>query len=91
MAKNPSRPARPSVSTTRLSGAWPYVAIFLLALVITSIASNIGMTFALFMALLGESVGMYGLTRRGLLAGVYYLVLLVVRVILLNQQNVSCK
>ena len=34
MAQNPSRFAEPSVSATRLNGAWPYVAIFLFALAI---------------------------------------------------------
>ncbi|HSG43983.1 MAG TPA: hypothetical protein VLA72_12580, partial [Anaerolineales bacterium] len=52
-----------------------------LALVISLFSKNIGMTFALFMGLLGEAVGLFGLTRRGLLATVYYLVLLAINFI----------
>ena len=55
-----------------------------LALVISLMANNLGMIFALFMALLGEAVGVYGLNRRGLLAGVYYLVLLAVTLVQLS-------
>ena len=50
---------------------WYIIAQGILALVISLIANNLGMSFALFMALLGEAVGLYGLNRRGLLAGVY--------------------
>ena len=52
-----------------------------LALFISLYSKNIGMTFALFMALLGEAVGLFGLTRRGLLASVYYLVLLSINIV----------
>ena len=47
-----------------------------LALVILAYAKNLGMIFALFMGLIGEAVGLFRLTRRGVLAGVYYLVLM---------------
>ena len=57
---------------------WYILVQGILALVISLIAKNLGMSFALFMALLGEAVGLYGLNRRGLLAGVYYLMLLAV-------------
>jgi NarL family two-component system sensor histidine kinase YdfH len=52
-----------------------------LALVISWFGNQTGMTFALFMALLGEAVGMLRLTPAGLLAGVYYLILMVVGLI----------
>jgi len=48
-----------------------------LTVVILSLAQNIGMTFVLFMGLLGEAIGLFGLTRRGLFSAGYYLVLLV--------------
>jgi len=63
---------------------WYIIAQGILALVISLIANNLGMSFALFMALLGEAVGLYGLNRRGLLAGVYYLVLLAVSLVQLS-------
>jgi NarL family two-component system sensor histidine kinase YdfH len=40
------------------------------------------MTFALFMGLLGEAIGLFGLTRRGWLSAGYYLALLVISLIL---------
>jgi len=52
-----------------------------LALVISLFSKNAGLTLALFMGLLGEAVGLFGLTRRGLLASVYYLVLLAINII----------
>jgi len=63
---------------------WYILVQGVLALSISLIAKNLGMSFALFMALLGEAVGLYGLNRRGLLAGVYYLVLLAVSLIQLS-------
>jgi NarL family two-component system sensor histidine kinase YdfH len=48
------------------------------ALIISWLGNETGMTFALFMALLGEAVGLLRLTPPGLLAGVYYLILMVV-------------
>ncbi len=56
-----------------------YVALQgILALIIAWLGGNIGLASALFMALLGEAVGLFGLTRWSLAAGVYYLALLVV-------------
>ena len=52
-----------------------------LTFLISSLAQNIGMNFALFMGLLGEAIGLFGLTRRGLLFAGYYLVLLVISLI----------
>ena len=55
-----------------------------LALVILVYAKNIGMIFALFMGLIGEAVGLFRLTRRGLLAGIYYFILLVISLVQLS-------
>jgi len=63
---------------------WYILVQGVLALIISLIAKNLGMSFALFMALLGEAVGVYGLNRRGLMAGVYYLVLLAISLIQLS-------
>lgn len=46
-----------------------------LAFAICWLAGMEAMTFTLFMALIGESVGMFGLTRRALLASVFFLAL----------------
>jgi NarL family two-component system sensor histidine kinase YdfH len=47
----------------------------LLAFAISMIAGTVGMTFALFMGMIGESVGLLGIKRRGLLALAYFLTL----------------
>ncbi len=52
-----------------------------LTFIILLFAQNLGLTFALFMGLLGEAVGVFGLTRRGLLVAVYYLALLTISLI----------
>ena len=52
-----------------------------MALIISMFAKNMGLTFALFMGLIGEAIGLFGLTPRGLLASVYYLVLLAINII----------
>lgn len=57
---------------------WYIIAQGALALIISSLGNNIGLTFALFMALIGEAVGLFSLTRQGLLAGVYYMILLAI-------------
>lgn len=49
-----------------------------LALVICWMANQIGLTFSLFMALVGEAIGLLRLTRQGVLAVVYYLILMAV-------------
>ena len=56
----------------------------LLAFTITYLAQNVGMVFALYMALIGEVLGFLGLSRRGLLATIYYLSLSLVNFLLLN-------
>jgi two-component system, NarL family, sensor histidine kinase YdfH len=56
----------------------------LLAFIITYLAQNIGMVFALYMALIGEVLGILGLNRRSLLAALYYLSLSLINFLLLN-------
>jgi len=55
---------------------WYIVSQGALALVISWLSGNIGMPSALFMALIGEAVGLLGITRQSFLAGIYYMVLL---------------
>jgi len=47
----------------------------LLAFIITQFSQNTGMVFALYMALIGETIGFLGITRWGALATLYFLVL----------------
>ncbi len=44
-----------------------------LGFAISWMAAHEAVTFAIFMALFGEAIGLFGLTRRSLLAAVYYL------------------
>ncbi len=62
----------------RFGVLWYIIIQGILAILISWLGGSLGIIFAVFMALLGEAVGLYGLTRRGLLAGVYYLVLLLI-------------
>ena len=77
------------ITQNRIHAIWYVISQGMLALGIAWIATNIGMTFALFMALLGEAVGLYGLTRRGIIASVYYLALLAVNLVQLNAWQFS--
>lgn len=52
-----------------------------LAFIVSALADNLAMLFALFMALIGEGVGLYGLKRQGVLAISYYLTLLIINII----------
>jgi NarL family two-component system sensor histidine kinase YdfH len=54
---------------------WYIVAQGALAFTIALLSSNTGMIFALFMGLIGEAVGLLGITRWGILAAAYYLLL----------------
>ncbi len=47
----------------------------LLAFGLVFLSIDLGITFAVSMALVGEAIGVYGVTRRGLIASAYYLVL----------------
>jgi NarL family two-component system sensor histidine kinase YdfH len=53
----------------------------ILALIIAWLASNMGMASALFLGLLGEAIGLLGLTRRGFMAAAYLLLLLIVSLV----------
>jgi len=68
---------------------WYIIVQGMLALTISLLSNNIGMAFALFMGLIGEAVGLFGLTRQGLLAGAYYLVLLAVNLLQISGRNTS--
>jgi NarL family two-component system sensor histidine kinase YdfH len=46
-----------------------------LGFAISWMAAHEAVTFAIYMALFGEAIGMFGLTRRGLLATIYYFTL----------------
>jgi two-component system, NarL family, sensor histidine kinase YdfH len=59
----------------------------LLAFIITYLAQNIGMVFALYMALIGEALGFLGLSRWSLLATLYYLSLSLINFLLLNNMG----
>ena len=63
---------------------WYILVQGILVLLILIYARNIGMIFALYMGCIGEAVGLFKLTQRGVLAGVYYLVLLAASIIQLN-------
>ncbi len=54
-----------------------------LAFVILLFARNLEMSFVLFMVLVGEAMGVFGLTRWGFLAAGYYLALLAVNLTIL--------
>jgi NarL family two-component system sensor histidine kinase YdfH len=54
---------------------WYIVAQGALAFTITFVSGNASMIFALFMGLIGEAVGLLGITRWGILAAFYYLLL----------------
>lgn len=60
-----------------------------LAFLISWMANEIGMSFALFMALIGEAVGLFRITRPGILAVTYYLALSFINFSLVVGWNVS--
>jgi two-component system, NarL family, sensor histidine kinase YdfH len=59
----------------------------LLAFIITYLSQNIGMVFALYMALIGEVLGFLGISRWSLLATLYYLSLSLINFLLLNDMG----
>ena len=59
----------------------------LLAFIITYLSQYMGMVFALYMALIGETLGFLGLSRWGILATLYYLVLSLLNFLLLNNMG----
>jgi NarL family two-component system sensor histidine kinase YdfH len=72
---------------TRNRILWYIVIQSALAFIIVNISRNIGMVFALYMALIGETIGILRSSRWSILAILYYLGLSVINVILLT--NVS--
>jgi len=60
---------------------WYILVQGVLAFTVSLWANSLAMSFALFMALIGEGVGIYGLKKQGALATGYYLVLLIVSMI----------
>ncbi len=69
---------------------WPYVIIQgILALAITYLSLNLGMIFALFMALIGEVVGSAQRKTWVFLAVIYYIILSLISYIFLNGLETS--
>ncbi len=54
---------------------WYILAQSALAFMITNLSGNIGMLFALYMALIGETIGFLGINRWGILSIIFYLAL----------------
>jgi len=63
--------------------------IGVLAILISWLGNEIGLAFALFMALIGEAAGLFGLSRQGLSAGIYYLILLAISLLQISGWNTS--
>ena len=59
---------------------WYIIFQGVLAFSISWMSGQSGVVFALFMGLLGEAVGLFGLTRRALLASVFYVMLAAVNI-----------
>jgi len=58
-----------------------------LAFVIVNLSGNIGMIFALYMALIGETVGILGINRWGILSIIFYLALSLANFVLFGAQE----
>jgi len=58
-----------------------------LAFIIVNLSGNIGMIFALYMALIGETIGFLGINRRGILSVIFYLALSLANFALFNAQE----
>ena len=59
----------------------------LLAFILAYLSQNTGMTLALYMALIGETLGFLGLTRWGALATLYYLSLSLISFLLFSDMD----
>jgi two-component system, NarL family, sensor histidine kinase YdfH len=66
---------------------WYLIGQGLLAFVIVNLSRNIGMVFALYMALIGETIGILRANRWSLLAIIYYLVLSIFNIFLFTNLN----
>jgi len=58
-----------------------------LAFAIVNLSGNIGMIFALYMALIGETVGILGINRWGILSVIFYLTLSLANFVLFGAQE----
>ena len=58
-----------------------------LAFVVVNLSGNIGMIFALYMALIGETVGILGINRWGILSVIFYLALSLANFVLFGAQE----
>jgi len=58
-----------------------------LAFIIISVAGNAGMLFALYMALIGETIGILGINRWGILSVLFYLALSFINLILFKAEE----
>jgi len=68
---------------------WYTIVQGVLAILISWLGNEIGLAFALFMALIGEAAGLFGLSRQGLSAGIYYLILLAISLLQISGWNTS--
>ena len=59
----------------------------LLAFIITQLSQNTGMVFALYMALIGETIGFLGISRQGALSTLYYLALSLINFVLFTNMD----
>jgi len=59
----------------------------LLAFIITQLSQNTGMVFALYMALIGETIGFLGISRWGALSTLYYLLLSLINFVLFTNMG----
>jgi len=66
---------------------WYLIGQGLLSFIIVSFSRNIGMVFALYMALIGETIGVLRASRWSILAILYYLVLSVFNIFLFTNLN----
>jgi NarL family two-component system sensor histidine kinase YdfH len=66
---------------------WYLIGQGLLAFVIVNLSRNIGMVFALYMALIGETIGILRANRWSLLTIIYYLVLSIFNIFLFTNLN----
>ena len=61
----------------------------LLAFIITYLSQNTGMVFSLYMALIGETIGFLGISRRGIFSTLYYLALSLVNFVLFTNMDTA--
>jgi NarL family two-component system sensor histidine kinase YdfH len=59
----------------------------LLAFVITHLSNNTGMVFSLYMALIGETIGFLGISRKGAFSTLFYLILSLINFVLFTNMD----